>query len=218
LGNKHINEAQRNGGADFLVMERGYFGDRMTNTGMAYNGLNGRGEFMAKNMPSDRWEKHGVPVKPWKVGGEYMLLMGQVSGDQSLYGKDPRKWYLLAMSKIKSMTDVPVYFRPHPLSRQWDGLLQTCGYKTDTLEESFSGAMCVVTYNSNSGVDAVINGIPVIAMDPGSMAWDMAQHDITMEFYMPDRKQWLYDLAYKQWTLEEVESGEAWEHLKQKYE
>ena len=63
----------------------------------------------------------------------------------------------------------------------------------------------------------MINGIPVVAMDPGSMAWGVARHDVTMDFYMPDRRQWLYDLAYKQWTIEEVENGNAWEHLKQRY-
>jgi hypothetical protein len=30
---------------------------------------------------------------------------------------------------------------------------------------------------------------------------------------MPPREQWLNDLAYTQWTLEELKSGEAWKHL-----
>lgn len=31
---------------------------------------------------------------------------------------------------------------------------------------------------------------------------------------MPDRTQWLYDLAYKQWTTEEVATGEPFKFLK----
>ena len=217
LRNKKINEGQLDHSADYLVMERGYFGDRKKFTGIGYNGLNGRAFFFAKNMPSDRWEKHWVEVKPWQMEGEYFLLMGQVSGDQSLYGKDPRHWYEKTMNKIKAMTGIPVYFRPHPLTRQYDGLLQCDGLMTDSLEAAFSKAMCAITYNSNSGVDAVLNGVPVVAMDIGSMAWDMARHDVSMNFNRPKRKQWLYDLAYKQWTLEEVENGDAWEHLKQRY-
>jgi hypothetical protein len=57
----------------------------------------------------------------------------------------------------------------------------------------------------------------VIAIDRGSMAWDMARHEITLKRITPNRDQWLYDLAYKQWTLEEIAAGEAWEHLKKRY-
>ena len=30
-------------------------------------------------------------------------------------------------------------------------------------------------------------------------------------------EQWLYDMAYTQWTLAEIANGTAWEHLKQGY-
>jgi len=217
LRNKEINKGQLEHSADYLVMERGYFNDRKKYTGLGFNGLNGRAEFLAENMPPDRWEKHGVEIKPWRMKGDYILLMGQVSGDQSLYGKDPRHWYEKTMNEIKAITDIPVYYRPHPLSRKYDGILQCDGCMTDTLADAFSKAIVVITYNSNSGVDAILNGIPVIAMDQGSMAWDMARHEITNEFSIPDRKQWLYDLAYKEWTINEIEPGEAWDHLKQRY-
>ena len=213
----HIIQGQKDCGGDYLVIERGYFADRMTYCSLGFNGLNGYAEFLAENSPPDRWEKHGVEVKPWKVDGEYILLMGQVRGDQSVKDMDTRIWYEKAMSQIKAITDMPVYFRPHPQARQFEGLMDCAGYKTGTLEEAFEGAACAVTFNSNSGVDAVLNGVPVIAMDRGAMAWDMAQHEIILEHYLPDRTQWLYDLAYKQWTLEEISNGEAWAHLKRKY-
>jgi len=213
----HIIKGQKEYGGDYLVMERGYFKDRMTYCSMGYNGLNGRAEFLAENSPPDRWEKHGTEVKSWKTDGKYILLMGQVSGDQSLQGINIRMWYQEVIEKIKGLTDMPVFFRPHPVARQQETGLDCDGYERGTLAESLQDAYLAITFNSNTGVDAVINGIPVIAMDKGSMAWNMAQHEITLEQSMPDRNQWLYDLGYKQWLPKEIANGDAWEHLKRKY-
>ena len=53
-------------------------------------------------------------------------------------------------------------------------------------------------------------------MDCGSMVWDIAERDFTRINlpHWPDRTQWCNDIAYAQWHPTELESGEAWEHLK----
>jgi len=225
----NIIQGQKEHSGDYLVLERGYFKDRMNYFSLGYNGLNGRAEFHAENSPPDRWEKHGVEVKPWKTDGKYILLMGQVSGDQSLQGINLRIWYQEVIDKVKTLTDMPIFFRPHPLARQQEIGLDCDRYERGPLIESLQDAYLVITFNSNTGVDAVLNGIPAIAMDRGSMAWDMAQHGIirdrpdrtewsyNLERITPDRTQWLYDLGYKQWLPEEIASGEAWAHLKRRY-
>jgi len=216
----HIIAGQKESGKDYLVMERGYFGDRMKYCSLGYNGLNGRAEFHAENSSPDRWEKHAVDIEPWKIDGKYILLMGQVSGDQSLQGINIRNWYREVIEKIRNLTNMPVFFRPHPVARRQEINLDCDRYERGTLAESFQDAYLAITFSSNSGVDAVINGIPTIAMDRGSMTWDygMARHEISLERYTPNRTQWLYDLAYKQWTIDEMARGEAWEHLRQRYE
>jgi len=215
----HIIEGQKDSGQDYLVMERGYFGDRNEYCSLGFNGLNGRAEFHADKSPPDRWQKHRIDIEPWHIGGDHYLLMGQVNGDQSLYSTDIRKWYKDVIAKLKNITSRPILFRPHPLARQHDKGLDVDGVKAGcTIGEAFEGTYCAITYNSNSGVDAVLNGIPLITMDQGSMAWDLALHEITTERITPLRDQWLYDLAYKQWTMDEMASGEAWDHLKKRYE
>jgi hypothetical protein len=69
-----------------------------------------------------------------------------------------------------------------------------------------AGAGLVVTFNSNTGVDAALFGRPVIAMDEGSMAWPVAGHQVT-EIVMPDRSAWAARLAWCQWTMDEMRSG-----------
>ena len=56
---------------------------------------------------------------------------------------------------------------------------------------------------------AVIGGVSVF-VGPESLAWDVGNQDLTTinNPIKPDRIQWLNDLAYTEWTLEEIQNGE----------
>ena len=56
--------------------------------------------------------------------------------------------------------------------------------------------------------------IPAVAITPMSMAWDVTSHDIDAALVRPDRSEWGRRLSYCQWLPEEIESGEAWAHLR----
>lgn len=73
-----------------------------------------------------------------------------------------------------------------------------------------------ITYNSGAGVDAAVAGVPVITGNAGSFAWDVASHSLdTVDTpYCPDRTQWLNNLAYAEWSLDEIAAGLPWRHLK----
>ena len=155
-------------------------------------------------------------MRPWKYGGDYILIMGQVSGDASLEGlRDFNGWVLKMLQRVKEHHVGMIFYRPHPLARQVAPHGIRC--LNGTIEEDLSGASIAVTYNSNSGVDAVLAGVPVVVMDEGGMAWPVASHDPAIVIY-PDRTAWASEMAWCQWTDEEIRNGDAWEHLKQKYE
>jgi len=60
----------------WLMMERGYVGDRFHWTSIGYNGLNGHADFVNENCSGDRWDKYfDGYLKPWH-GGDYILLTG----------------------------------------------------------------------------------------------------------------------------------------------
>lgn len=198
------------------VIECGYFNDRLAFYSLGIGGLNGRADFNNDNSPPDRWHKYGFELPPWKKSGDYYLIMGQVPGDMSIDGVDIIQFYHMNMMRLSLKTDKPIYFRPHPKTRQ----LSPKGLKAPilggmSLEQSFKRAAGVITYNSNSGVDAALSGVPVLTQDIGSMAWPVGAKTINelIDFNYPDRTQWAYNLAYAQWTAEELKSGEAWEHL-----
>ena len=199
-------------GRSVLVMERGYLGNRFEWTSLAWNGLNNRGTFPTISDPS-RFKEH-FKLQPWKTGGDYVLLMGQVPGDMSLQGRDLTSWYNEAVIEAQRAYALPVKFRPHPLAlkKGYKNIPFGATLATGTLEDSLAGAAVVITYNSNSGVDAVIAGVPTVVSDSGSMAVDVAA-DKVGRFFRPDREQWAAELAWKQWSLDEIRSGFALEHL-----
>ena len=208
-----VGSVLRHAGADVLVMERGYLGDRFKWTSLCWNGLNGHGTFPPS--PDDGGERfrthHGHLMKPWREGGEYVLLVGQVPGDASLKGRDLRPWYAECARRAAKRFGMPVMFRAHPLAHRRGGVFVVPGTKMQhgSLGEAFAGAAAVISYNSNTTVEAVLAGIPTVCIDRGSMAFEMCSHDIDAPLVRPDRERWAHDLAWKQWTIDEIRSGAA---------
>lgn len=203
--------ALRNRGHEVLVIERGYLGNRFEWSSLAWNGLNGFGRFA--ESPKDggeRFKNNFAPLLPWRDGGEYVLIMGQVPGDASLRRRDLMPWYRLVAAEAAEKYGLPVHFRQHPESKRKghsqivSGAIKSVG----NLDEALSGAALVITYNSNAAVDSVLAGVPAIAIDRGSMAWPVAGHSVG-EKIIPDREIWAAEMAWKQWRLDEISSGAA---------
>lgn len=213
-----IVAVQKACGGQFLVAERAYLKDRFGFCSLGYGGLNGRADFCNAGMPGDRWDKHfAYLMRPWRAGGRTALLLGQVRGDASIEGADFAGWLDKAVAALRAAGH-DVRYRPHPQDPDF-------GPRADlkvprhagTLDQALSDAQFAATWNSNSGVDAVLAGVPTIACDKGSMAWAVAGHSIDTPPPMPDRTQWAQDLAYCQWTEDEIAQGEAWAHLRRKF-
>lgn len=209
---REVIARQKSAGRDYLVMERGYIGDRFRWTSLGYNGLNGRAEFCNQNVPGDRWKIFEHLMQPWKRGGDYALLLGQVPGDCSIEGVNFQGW-LNDTAAALGRLGVPVRFRPHPMGGKGFTCPNGATLATGDLAAELAGAQAAITWNSNSGVEAVLAGVPTVAMDRGSMAWDVSGHEVG-DLLTPDRQRWAERLAYCQWTTEEIAAGKAWDALK----
>lgn len=210
-----IIRLQRDAGRDVIILETGYVnrGDGESHHYAAgWNGLNGRADFRNAKSPPERWAKMGIPLRPYSPGAK-ILLCGQVPWDASVDYTDHLVWLRQTAKVIRQVTVKPVVFRPHPLAEIPP--LPDCEYSQGPLERDLLDAHAVVTFNSNTGVDAALFGKPVFAADEGSMVWAIANKnlaDLDRPNY-PERKQWAADLAHAQWTLKEFEEGQAWTHL-----
>ena len=196
-------------GHEVLVMERGYVGDRFSYSSLGWNGLNGCADF--PEYPADNGERFaqlGVEIKPWKTGGDYALILGQVPRDASLKGLDMLPFYEEWARQVKDKFGLPVRFRQHPEVTKRGVNQSVCGAErsTGTLGEDLSHAALCLTYNSNSSVDSVLAGVPTFVADRGSMAWDVCSHRIG-ERATPAREVWVHKLAWTQWTIKEIASG-----------
>ena len=72
----------------------------------------------------------------------------------------------------------------------------------------------VIIGGKGSGVfEAIIQGKPVIC-HPDNDCADVCTSDISAPLYRGDRDKWIHEMSYKQWSLAEIASGEAWSSLK----
>ena len=96
------------------------------------------------------------------------------------------------------------------ISNNYDGWNKTNG--GDSLYKDLEKAWCCVTFSSNAATEAICEGVPVINLHNSSFSWPVSYHtlDILTDPVIRcdfDRTQWLYDCAYTQWTMEEINSG-----------
>lgn len=215
---KQVWAWQKQTGNPVLVMERAALQPRTVYTSMGFNGLAGRGTYPRVDDGGTRWRKHfGQHMKPWRVSvGCYVLLCGQVIGDAAIWGVDFRTWAQQVTSSLK-LQGKHVRYRPHPFSLKHGDKWKPFGaeFSERAFEDDLKGAECVVTYTSTAGGEAVLAGVPAVAWDRGSMAWEVTAHDLDAPRLKPDRLDWAHRLAFTCWRPEEIESGKAWEYTKE---
>ncbi|MFP4539243.1 MAG: hypothetical protein ACLFPA_13195, partial [Dichotomicrobium sp.] len=86
----------REHGAEIVICERGYMGDRKQYCSLSFGGaLNGRAEFRGPFDDPSRFERlFAHLMQPWQPAENgYALLMGQVDGDMSTKGVNLKRWY-----------------------------------------------------------------------------------------------------------------------------
>lgn len=202
--------------------------------------LNNDGIFYSEsNLDLDRLAKirqHvDVPEFPgWKDHSKgYILILCQLPGDASLRGQKHSEWLIDTVTGLRKLTDRPIVVRLHPSMSdkgraEFFGELHplildnlpkiTWKYGFDPLSEELEGAGVCVSYTSGSSIDAVLQGVPVIAMDEGNLAYPISSHRLTkihnpMLALKDDIDAWLNKLANSQWSDEEILDGTAMEKV-----
>ncbi len=193
LGTTLWRGIERDGG-DYLLVDRCSFGDTDKFVSLVWNGHGRRGDHrVPDNHDASRWEKHGVPLKPWRVGGKRLVLCGQIETYAPRW-PTPDAWYAATRA---------THFRRHP-----------AGANTTRLPDAATFDDCgfAITLNSSVGVSAVMEGVPTITMDEGAMAWDVSGHSL-LEQFCGDRLPWCHWLAWTQWSDDEIREGVPWAYL-----
>ncbi|HNR12416.1 MAG TPA: hypothetical protein PKM59_03775 [Thermodesulfobacteriota bacterium] len=177
--------------------------------------------------PPDRFDALGLQraKKMKRNRGEYVLVCGQTPGDaqHGMGWNEMIRWQQSTILTIKSHTKRPVVFRPHP---NIFNSLVSGGYvnppeadrisnpNETPLIDDIRGAFAMVTLNSTSGQEALLEGVPVFC-DPMAIYSGAANTDLA-DIEHPkwrDTEDYFNRLAYTQWTFEELRTGEPIQFL-----
>ncbi len=198
-------------------------------------GLNGfladTGNFNNKRRPGDRWkliqEEFGLEIDPWKQGDNILLVL-QVPGDASLNGVDINQWAYDTGTEIRKYTDRPIILRAPQVHKVFDiEILQRLldenkninfqkGEK-ENLIPTIKSCFCTVAYSSGLSVESALLGVPAFALNKSNFAYKLGNNFVKniQKPKLANRSQWLNNLSYAQWSLEEITEGRPWQHLRE---
>jgi hypothetical protein len=197
---------------------------RNTTWKVGLNGIN-KGAFFSAGNDITRANSLGLVLKPWRTQGDHILICGQ--HDRSLQWQnmpDASQWFSEIITEVRKYTERKIVIRPHPrcpiapIENQFKNVIKQLPMKRagtyDDYDIQFDNAHAVVSWTSNPGIRAAINGYPVFT-GPNSLAHPVANHTLTdIEIpQMPDRQQWLNDYAHTEWTIQEISNGLPLKHL-----
>lgn len=212
---------RNNHGPNLLIFEMPIFRETQTwYSRFGFDHVHRAGRFAPTECPMDRFEKLKLPLLPWREGGDSVVIAGQVNGDYSVDGIDVFEWACDVAMHLKRTTPWNIVVRPHPADTEnnWNefGRMQGIRISRESLQYDLDRAKCWVSYTSGSSIDAIMAGVPSIALSPNNFCWEVSRHSVNDvdNPLLADRGPVLSSLAYSQWSQEEIYSGEAWKHLR----
>lgn len=197
-------------GRDYYYVDTGYFGNdkkkdfhRVTRNAMQYF------DKLDPNCSDDRFLITRTQLYR-HTPGKNILICPPSQKAMKFWGLDVDQWLRETVATIESLTDRPIVIRKKgPRSER---------ITVDTMQMALSrNVHCMVTFNSIAAVESLIYGKPVFTMGPNA-AQPLANTDLSAidSPFMPDYDQvrnLCCNLAYNQFTVEEMRSGKAWAML-----
>jgi hypothetical protein len=215
--NKAILDSAQAQSKPVIVLEVGGI-IRGTTWKVGLNGIN-KDAFFVKNADSSRANSLGLMLTPWRTQGDHILVCGQ--HDRSLQWQNMpnmSQWFIETIKEVRKYSNRKIVIRPHPrcpissVETQFKNVIKQLPAKRpgtyDDYDIRFTNAHAVISWSSNPGIRAAINGYPVFT-GPISLAYPVANHNLAdIEIpQLPERQQWLNDLAHTEWTIQEISQG-----------
>lgn len=170
--------------------------------------------YVKADLPASRLESFGVEMKPWRRGGEQILILGASGKSMGQHGHRYMEWETAAAKRLRG-TGLDVIYRPKPKDPEKRPLpVEGVGYDERPLAESLARAWFVVTHHSNAAIDALAAGVPVHCEIGAAAAFSVPLEAADNPPLLDGREQFLADVAWLQWSLAEMKTGAAWRHLK----
>lgn len=172
--------------------------------------------FQNKEHDPSRFKELGLEVKPWQKNKHGKIIVAGMSEKAALAdGLAPSAWERAAIDKLKELIALDIVYRPKPSCRRSRSLPNSFFDKTTPLNVAFKTAYALVTRQSNTAVDALLQGVPVFCeIGVASVMSGGAVAAIHTPSYPEGRQRWVEDIAWCQFTTAEIAKGLPFMHLK----
>lgn len=176
----------------FVILDRGYFEpSRVDRVSISINGHHGLSmDIDVLDLPP-RWHP---PIKPWRLDGDSVQIIGQMPGDAAVRQLDVDAWMNRVAVEAVNAFGKKVIKRTHPkMINPWEP-------QQERLEETFEDTYVSVSLTSTSSVQTVLAGIPSVITHPASSAYNMGSPNM-MIAQPPGRQEWAHTLAHREYDL-----------------
>lgn len=211
-GEEPVADQFEKSGGTVLVFENGYLGELESQlTGqppyaIARHGHNGSGTWYVGT--ENRFKQLGIELRDWKTDGKQVLICPN-RGIGSNLMRMPSDWPKRCFDVLKRWVNVEsIYVRPHP------GNWRKRPSRTPLQHDLARARVCVI-WSSSAGVQALIEGVPVIYCAPHWICSDAASSRLERvnDPYVYDRSAALHRMAWAQWTRDEITAGIPFDYL-----
>lgn len=227
--NRDIFAAYRGAGGHYLYLDLGYW--QRKPPGKRWDGYHKvalddwcPSKHMWRGRGRERFGRLDVRVDERRSlpGDAPVIIAGMSARSAAHHGFAPETWERAAVATLHRVTRRPLIYRPKP---SWDGARPIAGAAFDKRDgdidiarSALSAAYALVTHHSNAAVDAIAAGLPVYC-EAGigrllSMP-DLSRIDIAPPRALEERAAFCADVAWCQWTPNEMHSGECWAHYRE---
>lgn len=234
---KPVFEANRRAGKHAMLIDKGYARLEGTTMRLRYwrvtlNEFQPTGRLCTMPQQSfDRWAKTGLNPKPWRrANGNTIIFCSSSQKYNNWHNLGESTEYARSiLERIKEVvgSQFRIVYRPKPSSKEGKEGKEITGFGFSPPKDRLiyylnRDAHCVVTFGSNSAVEAVINGVPAIVVgDCVARPISSAIIEACIEPHRADFdavRNWLANLAYWQWEPEEMADGSCWRFLRSEME
>lgn len=213
----YAKHAQQHG-RDFYFMETGYLGNYRSANNLTARKVYHRIEKNAMqqtrimDVSDDRWRalcnfNPGLEYQGWRKPGSKILLIMSTEKPFEYYGENREAWISNTISTIRAHTDREIVIR--------EKAGRADRTSVDTIYDALANDVwALVTYNSVAAIEAIQSGIPAFSLAPTAASM-VSTNDLSLIDHPPRAdedliQRWLWSIAYGQFTIDELLTGEAW--------
>ena len=194
----------------FVYADLGYW-DRDNYHRFAVNSW-GPESYVCGGHPANRFQRLGLKIKPWNMAGSEIVVAGHSFKSARDHGLEYQAWESRVIERLQGC-GFPIVYRPKPGDKHAKPIPGT-QMDQRPIGEALASARAWVTHHSNSAVDALVAGVPVHCETGAAAAFSVSLDEIVNPPMRQGREQFLHDVAWLQWTFDEMRSGECWRHLR----